>query len=484
MINDCCGVICGNFGLRSHQGKLCDGAWHGKCFKQHTLDRYPVLARHDLENSLVDESTCEDDDPLRFKEARDGDHLMTPFQCVECHFVNIQGRLPDPSLQCDRLAEIAITRAILDSLWSRERSTVYANRLMGLKYVNELIDLGFGDSAYPLRGPWAKEDNWGMVVACAMLGRSTAPGKNAATVQYETVRKMRSHYSNFAHTCPDGLGSVFLSDSGSGSTVSFSKTNHMWFKRFGVGAHRRMGDDLRQDFPLTAPILRAAFVRLDMKWEAYKDDRGGRQSTALTACMLLATYYAALRGEEVVRVDLGQMLKHWEEAMNHEVQHVPLMLTGRFKQVIGEKLFCQPLAHVTKGGMEIAKWFERALTSYVVIGICTGPLFRTSKGKRATIGDLDLKFRGLLREVQTNYPNLIGDDVDLNNYSMHRSGRRGSTAEAQNSEIPSWVIEANNRWRKHFRSKGLTPGMSMLERYTEAKASVPALVKFSYNLRS
>jgi len=74
--------------------------------------------------------------------------------------------------------------------------------------------------------------------------------------------------------------------------------------------------------------------------------------------------------------------------------------------------------------------------------------------------------------------------VDLSNYSMHRSGRRGSTAEAQNSEIPSWVIEAINSWRKNFRSKGLTPGMSMLERYTEAKASVPALVKFSYNLRS
>ena len=51
-------------------------------------------------------------DSIRFKEARDGDHLITPFQCVECHFVNIQGRLPDSQLQCDRLAEIAITRAI------------------------------------------------------------------------------------------------------------------------------------------------------------------------------------------------------------------------------------------------------------------------------------------------------------------------------------------------------------------------------------
>ena len=114
LIDERLGIICGNY------GKMCNGAWHGKGFKQHALDRYPVLSRQDVEDSLVDESKCEDDDPLRFKEARDGDHLITSFQCVECHFVNIQGRLPDFRLQCDKLAEIAITRAILDSLWSRE----------------------------------------------------------------------------------------------------------------------------------------------------------------------------------------------------------------------------------------------------------------------------------------------------------------------------------------------------------------------------
>ena len=123
-----CGVICGNYGLRSHQGKMWNGAWHGKCFKQHTLDRYPVLSRQDVEDSLVDESKCEDDDPLqfdsiRFKEARDGDHLITPFQCVECHFVNIQGRLPDSQLQCDHSFggdSHHPCDSILDSLWSTE----------------------------------------------------------------------------------------------------------------------------------------------------------------------------------------------------------------------------------------------------------------------------------------------------------------------------------------------------------------------------
>jgi len=66
----------------------------------------------------------------------------------------------------------------------------------------------------------------------------------------------------------------------------------------------------------------------------------------------------------VARVDLDRMLKHWSESMNHEVKHVPLMLVGRFKQVERENMFCQPLAHTTKGGMNIAKWFERTMKLY------------------------------------------------------------------------------------------------------------------------
>jgi len=57
--------------------------------------------------------------------------------------------------------------------------------------------------------------------------------------------------------------------------------------------------------------------------------------------------------------------------------------------------------------------------------------------------------------------------------------RRGATAEAQNVGIPPHVIEANNRWRKHMRSRGMLPGMSMMERYIDAKASLPSLIKFS-----
>jgi hypothetical protein len=112
--------------------------------------------------------------------------------------------------------------------------------------------------------------------------------------------------------------------------------------------------------------------------------------------------------------------------------------------------------------------------------IVLGPLFRDSKGKRASTADLDVALHRILERVQKKWPNVIPDTVDIKKeYSVYRSLQRGATAEAQNVGVPQEVIEADNRWRKHSRARGLTPGMSMMERYTDAKASVPALIRFS-----
>jgi len=61
---------------------------------------------------------------------------------------------------------------------------------------------------------------------------------------------------------------------------------------------------------------------------------------------------------------------------------------------------------------------------------------------------------------------------------LRRSGRRGSTIQAQNQGVLREVIEANNGWRKHMQSKGMLPNMSMVERYSDAKASVTTLIKY------
>ena len=99
------------------------------------------------------------------------------------------------------------------------------------------------------------------------------------------------------------------------------------------------------------------------------------------------------------------------------------------------------------------------------------------------MGDLDLLLHDILRQVQVRYPGILPASVKVEDeYSARRSLRRGSTSEAQNVQVPKEVIEANNRWKKHMRSQGVLPSMDMIERYSDAKASVTALVRYSMML--
>ena len=93
---------------------------------------------------------------------------------------------------------------------------------------------------------------------------------------------------------------------------------------------------------------------------------------------------------------------------------------------------------------------------------------------------MDLLFHALLLEVQRRFAKVLPESVDVKNkFSTYRLFRRGSTSEAQNVGMPQSVIEANNRWRKQSRAKGMKPSMSMTEHYSDSKVGVPSLIRFS-----
>ncbi len=194
--------------------------------------------------------------------------------------------------------------------------------------------------------------------------------------------------------------------------------------------------------------------------------------------------YCTTVQDTFVYVDAGSMMSHWDESVSYtEAPHIPLMLVGRFKREIGEKIFTQPLAIESNSGVTIMLWFFRTLDLLHRNGEAGGPLFKNPKNKRASVADLDVMLHAILSRVQAKWPNVIPDHVKVNEeYSSLRSFRRGATAEAQNANIPEEVIVANNRWRKHSRARGSLPSMSMMERYTDAKANVKALIRFSGGL--
>jgi hypothetical protein len=112
-----------------------------------------------------------------------------------------------------------------------------------------------------------------------------------------------------------------------------------------------------------------------------------------------------------------------------------------------------------------------------------GPMFQNKNGTRMSIAEMDEFLHNVLCGVQRKYTNVIGDKVNIHEeFSAYRSLRRGATSEAQNAAIPKEVIESNNRWRKFSRAKGMTPEISIMERYSDAKVAVPLLIRFSNEL--
>jgi len=122
-------------------------------------------------------------------------------------------------------------------------------------------------------------------------------------------------------------------------------------------------------------------------------DSVGKKKTALMGCMLVSGYYGALCGEEVNRVDLGDMNQYWKEGSSQkgDKHHVPLTLVGRFKKITGIKFYTQPLSWKTKDGHSLATWFLRARTCYAAEGIKTSPMFR-NEGKKTKmfIAEMDV----------------------------------------------------------------------------------------------
>ena len=153
---------------------MCKSAWCGKCYRIHHEDRFHIAYPQDTSGF----TQVDNIDEHRFKEARNGDHIMCNFQCDYCIFEMLKQRQPRKSDYKDKLLMICIRRANLDALWAREPSTVDGNR-REVDRATEISDLVGIDPGFKPLGPYPDDDIQGITVAIQMLLRSLDPGKYA-----------------------------------------------------------------------------------------------------------------------------------------------------------------------------------------------------------------------------------------------------------------------------------------------------------------
>lgn len=92
--------------------------------------------------------------------------------------------------------------------------------------------------------------------------------------------------------------------------------------------------------------------------------------------ILVGGFYAALRWEEICKIDIGTMREHWEEATEgFDHRHIPLMMANKFKGGTGLKLFCQSLTLKTRSGTDIKEVFFRTLSVLEKLGVTSGHMY-------------------------------------------------------------------------------------------------------------
>ena len=300
-------------------------------------------------------------DEERFITARDGDHLMVMFQCDVCHFRNIQSRDPNQAVAQDRILLSCIRRANLDAMWSREPSTVGAN-LREWHQATSLGRLALGiPNVMPRMGPFALKDDVGMGIAATMLWCSLDKGVRATTIQFGTMRRMRSAYSNAYNASPEMSGSAVMAHETRRIYATDCPTYGTWFDRFMLGAHKRMGDQSRPQQAVSEDIMYELMNRMETDWkQSGVNSTESQWKLCRLAAIFLTGYLLGLRGEEIMLIDLTVMLKHIHEGRHHPKHpHVTVPLQGRVKSETGERTHHMVLARETSSGFKAGIWFDR-----------------------------------------------------------------------------------------------------------------------------
>ena len=424
------------------------------------------------------------DDPSegeRFKSARNGDNYLCPFQCDLCQFRNLYLRDPLGSVEDEKMM-CYIRRAVLDGFWGRASGTVSGN-LGQLRGFHKIACEDFGlMEALPEMGPFPLMDTFGIGSALVMLKRSMMPGKYGDHIQYDTLRKYRSAFSNVWGASVHTMQESVMARATTKLYVTSCPTNGLWFERFMSGVHSRMGDDHRPDTAISSFVMKKMLQYAEADWHGSVDVIE-RRFLVRAGLFLVLAFLGALRGEEVPRLVRKEFIKLNKTSMREGRQpHLVITLYGRFKNESNvARCHVMNVVCQTRSGIRGDLWVARAIETED--DSKNKFLFSDDNGKRERGGVYEEYMFTLLERVQVQHPEHIPAGLEVRAaYGLPRSCRRGANSEAQNApntDFEEKDIKRNNRWRAIERAKTKKATMNMLQLYTDTRLTLTADLKFS-----
>ena len=221
----------------------------------------------------------------------------------------------------------------------------------------------------------------------------------------------------------------------------------MWFDRFMMGCHSRMGDIVKKDFAVSIEVRHELMRCLDWDWDR-STTREEKHSNAEIGKFCVVCFCSMLRGEEIVMMEMSGIVDSYDLSGRAATPHVIVPFLGRFKNEEGlvrhRKLL---LVDVTRSGLEPQKWMGRLLETNLAKGMRCVFVFWNPDSTNAKASYFRKRFLDRLYNVQQG-TDLISMDLDVyEEYGERRSLRREVDKHAQNLNIDPTCIELMARWR-------------------------------------
>jgi hypothetical protein len=309
----------------------CYTSKHGIDFHVQTLGDEPGQNEKDLKDAARIEKAWGRKKPKKgdYLNARNGDHLMVPFECDLCIFRKLRKMDPLPRDPQDDLLLACVCHMNLDAFWSRARDTVHGNRdkLADKLALSPLVGLQ-GPCIHD--GPYPNYDHCGYEVAIDMLLMSRRAGRNSKThLQFDTIRKLQSVYGNQVRSSPQSTKRVMALGDQKGRYLRFSTDPcaSLWFHRFLEGCRYRMGQEWRPNQAMGIPLLLATLQGIEDKIQGSPTSRELNRWTELHT-FIMVTYTVSLRGPEGFLLDLEGLNRHWRAEVE---DHFIIALRGKIK---------------------------------------------------------------------------------------------------------------------------------------------------------
>jgi len=436
------------------------------------------------EDRLVNPWSTIHRDEKAFKCAREGDHLLIPFECDACIFLKLRNQLPDLREAADILLLESIRRMNLDAFWSRESPTVIQNARRARKQI-ELSRLVGLEGPYSQYGDLPMYDHCGYEVAIGILLYSRQPGKYDKTyTQYDTIRHLRSTYSNFVRASPQSNIEKFaLGDfKGNYQRLVNDECGSLFFKRFMEGLKRRMGQDWRPNQGFSTDLL-LVLIRKAEEEILSAENEDDKHLWIVFVTYVVVTYVISLRGPEGFLLDIRGLLKYWRE----ENDYVIIALLGKIKGEHHDIAHLIPAVTKTKSGIPIKKVLQRLLKEKQKLGFSNGPAISNIQGKVLNSAIINDMMEGLLTEIfETDkhlFPITITSKSQIrDSYQCFRSFRRSSDTRAIQKKVDTKDIDVVNRWRTVEEAQGRRPSRAMRNHYAQLDQLLDPFLRYTFEM--